>query len=773
MLPAPPSHLAPHAGESSLHSRVPSSPAVSLRELHIAVQQEDDSLLPSAGETFAAAAAHSRSARPSLSSSYTSYESITDGPSPLPHLLPVSVPSPLPSSPPSPSGTASSTAAFFASLEQQKREIAHERGGRSQRHRHSLLASLPPPPPPPQPLPSLPADSPVSDAVLPTAPQPPLAPRRRELSHHQTVLPSRYCSSLLAARAADVACPVLFCVLNRRIAAEGDNFLLYSFPSSSALPLHLLALIHTFAIVNDAADAVTAQSVRRLLLAGDSSRQQRDVVVSVQEDDDRLYVLALTGVGQSERRQWEVRVEPLLFTLRQVMCALYGQPHSHWFDPQLSSRQSHKEAGRVDPNGPVTVPSVPASSGSFVSSLLILASSYYSLSLLDPLLRLFCRRLYSHPSPELSLTPLCGMVAARTMQAEEEAVWRAALTRVQADHNGVDSPVSQSTSTAFAIDCIVLYHHRALLTPTTRSFSHTLFPQLLATVTAILALNGWLSSASVPSSTALHSRVFRIQLPCSLKQVDSSDGGEQAILSVLAQGEWWATALLLSRPSRSFSPAAVVPLSAMSDPYHIEPLRALKAALVSVATRPTISSAHRPPALCYSFSVSPSPVVILHPDRPSLCPALHTAGSRLHTSLLSSCGPFLADVSPAADSTASDSAVHQSVHASLSASLLHELAVTAQDELGRRYWLRGRWRQSAVGAVLLCEQNEAAAGAEQRTKEDEAAGEKRCDDGMAAAQHEWTDGGGGEESSPSARAERLFARGWQLLATISAAGTTK
>jgi len=340
------------------------------------VQQEDNSLLPSSSEPShdAAAVPHSRPPYPSLSS-YSSFET-SDGPSQsglLLQLHPVSVPSPLPSYPPSPTGTGSSTPTFFASLEQQKREIDQEQqaGGRQQRHRHSVLASLPPPPSPP-PLPHLDDDV---GAALPSLPSPHSVHRRRELSHHQTVLSSHYCSSLLAARAADSSYPLLFCVLSRRIASEGDNFLLYSYPSSSSLPLHLLALIHTFAIVNDAADAVTAQSVRRLLLAGDASRQQRDVVVSVQEEDDRLYVLALTGVGQAERRQWDVRVDSLLLTLRAVMCTLYGQPHSHWFDPQMAS----DETGGVDPNRPVTVPSVPASGGSFISSLLILASSYYSL----------------------------------------------------------------------------------------------------------------------------------------------------------------------------------------------------------------------------------------------------------------------------------------------------------------------------------------------------------------------------------------------------------
>ena len=474
-------------------------------------------------EAPAAALVQPRPSRPSLSS-YNSIEPI-DGSSPL-GLLPVSVPSPLPSSPPSPTGTGSSTPTFFASLEQQKREIEQEQAGRQHRHRHSVLASLPPPP--------LPPAKPLDDHTDPSQPPlPPPPPRRRELSHHQTVLSSHYCSSLLAKRAADLPYPILFCILSRRIAQEGDNFLLYSYPSSSSLPLQLLALIHTFAIVNDAADAVTAQSVRRVLLTGDGSRRHRDVLVSVQEEDDRLYVLALTGVGHAERRQWEARIESLLLTLRQVLCTLYGQPHSQWFDPPLSPHQAH-ERGAIDPSAPVTVPSVPASGGSFISALLVLASSYYSLHLLDPLLRLFCHRIYSFPSPDLFFTPLCGMVAARTMEAEEQSALRATLARLRGGDGEADFHISQPTSTAFAVDSILLYHHYTLLMP---DAAVHLPPQLVVTVTAILTLNGVLDgsasvgpalspvslSSSPSSSSARRSRVFRVQLPCSSDQVEASD----------------------------------------------------------------------------------------------------------------------------------------------------------------------------------------------------------------------------------------------------------
>ena len=750
------SHPSNGPADSVFHSRAPSSPAVSLHHLHIAVQQEDESLLPSNSEPHELAAAQSRPLHPSLSS-YSSFES--DGAtlygSQL-QLHPVSVPSPLPSYPPSPSGTGSSTPTSFASLEQQKREIAHEQqAGRLPRHRHSILASLPPqqPDPPHEQV----------NTPLPAQPLVDIAHRRRELDHHQTVLSSHYCSSLLAARAADRAYPLLFCVLSRRIVSEGDNFLLYSYPSSCSVPLHLLALIHTFAIVNDAAEAVTAQSVRRVLLRGDASRQRREVLVSVQEEDDRLYVLALTGVGQSERRQWEVRIDSMLLTLRRVMCALYGQPHEHWFDPLLPSHQTHEEGG-FDPSCPVAVPSVPASGGSFISSLLVLASSYYSLHLLDPLLRLFCQRVFSYPSPELAFTPICGLVAARSMEAREEEAWRAALTRLQADQTSADSLSPQHTSAAFAVDSILLFHHRTWLAPDLAQLSRSLSLQLLTTVTAILALNGWLdgpclsvshpcSSATspAPSTPALRSRVFRMQLPRSLDPVQSSEDRSQAVLSAVGQSEWLVAALLLS-PSRPSQPAPAV-ASLSTDPYHVEPLRALLAAL-SPQSSPLSHSASRSAASCYSFSVSPSPLIILHPGRQSLCPTLHTACYRLHSLLQPSSRLFQTDscetVGHFNGGETGDNGNTALAALLLSRPLLHELAITARDEAGHCYSIKGRRRQPGIGAVLVCENTAEAAGEEWR----------QCDDDSAC-------GTDGRSDCTSCVGDVMLARGWQLLLTLS------
>ena len=763
------------------HSRAPSSPAVSLHHLHIEIQPEDDPpLLPSTSgsgvsEAHDAAAAHWRPTPPSLSShhSFELHDASSNSALPLhSQLQPVSVPSPLPSSPPSPSGTGSSTPTFFASLELQKQEIAREQAGRPQRHRHSVLASLPPPPPPSLPPADQTTDNHISAGPL-AQPGLPFLPLRRSLCHHQTVLSSHYCSSLLSLRAADARYPLLFCILSRHIAHEGDNFLLYSYPSSSSRPLHLLALIHTFAILNDATDAITAQSVRRAVLSGDASRQSRDVVASVQEEDGRLYVLAMTGVGNSERRQWEVRVESLLSTLRQVMCTLYGQPSSDWFDPLLSSRQTY-DRGAIDPNGPVTVPSVPASGGSFISSLLILASSYYSLALLDPLLRLFCHRMYSYPSPGLSFTPLCGLLAARTMRQEEESVWHATLTLLRTDDSGIDSHSSQSMSAAFAVDSIVLYHHGALVTPDIHSlyFSHSLSPPVLAVVTALLTLNGLLDSRTVsapasslppsPSSpfspsAAFRHRVFRVQLPRSLEQMEQSDGGTgQAVLSVVAQCEWVAAALLLSAPSR-ISPS-VAPQS--DDPYYVEPLRSLVATLLSYSSRAPSQFVDRSPALCYSFSVSPTPFLVVHPDRRSLCPELHSACCRAHSSLLASTRRFSVDASSAPDRPVNNGDAkdigHRALSSSLTQSWLGELAISAHDHAGHRYWVRARWT-SGAGAVLLCERAEA-------DEHDDEVEDKESPYGDTTAHAAQSKPNGVVESS--SQAGWLFARGWELLSAL-------
>ena len=508
---------------------------------------------------------------------------------------------------------------------------------------------------------------------------------------------------------------------------------------------------------------MTAQSVRRLLLTGDVSRQQRDVVVSVHEEDDRLYVLTLTGVGAGREAAVGCASRlSLLSTLRQVMCSLYGQPHSGWFDPLLSSHEAH-EGHAIDPSGPVRVPSVPASGGSFISSLLVLASSYYSLHLLDPLLRLFCHRLYSYPSPEQSFTSLCGLVAARSMEEKEQSVWRAALTRLQADSGDVESHSSQSTSTAFAVDSILLYQHGALVTPNTASVSHTLSPQLLATVTAIITLNGLLDGpatstpafsssppSSSPSASARRCRVFRLQLPRSFEQEKSSDGGEQAVLSVVVRGEWVAAALLLSRSSQT-SPA-IAPLS--SDPYHVEPLRSLLAALSALSTSPSLSAL----SSCYSFSVSPTPIVVLHSGLASLCPQLYTACCRLHSSLLSSSRRL----PPNNDSATA--ANGNSANDRHSDDMMAELAITATVEHGQKHWLRGRWKAGA-GAVLLCETEDAA-----EEEEVEADERKECGDETVCAaesQRESTNDVGSEVVASLSRVERWFARGWQLLSALS------
>ena len=780
----PPTRPSVVPGDVSHHSRAPSSPALSLHQLHIAVQLQDEEAPPPSNEPLSPAAAAaaaltlSRSMHPSLSS-YSSIEA-HDGPSQSGLLLqPVFVPSPLPSSPPSPSGTGSSTPTFFASIEQQKREIEQEQAGRQQRHRHSVLASLPPPPAPPAAPPHHAANGHTHTVQQAHLQPPPL--RRRELSHHQTTLSSQYCSSLLASRAADPPYPLLFCVLTRRIAEEGDNFLLYSYPSSSSVSLQLLSLIHTFAIVNDAADAVTAQSVRRLLLEADTNRQQRDVVVSVHEEDERLYVLALTGVGQRERQQWEVRVESLLLTLCEVLCTLYGAPHAQWFEPPLSTRPAREEAG-IDPSRPVAVPSVPASGGSFISALLILASSYYSLRLLDPLLRLFCHRLYCYPSPELSFTPLCGLIAARTMEAEEEAVWRAARIRLQAgmDETGINAHLPPSPSTAFVVDSLLLYHHCALVRPEqSSSLSHSLTPRLLSAVTAILTLTGWLddkptvsatATSSFPSSSpssALRSRVFRVYPACSLEQNELTEGTGHAVLSVAGQAGWLTVALLLPRPSQ---PALTVAHSSM-DPYYLEPLQSLLTALLRLRSGPPPSVPHSF-ALHYSFSVSSSSTLVLHPNRRSLCPSLHTACCRLHSSLLSSVRRFPAAASTAADAPVSGGDTNDKDDAallpSLSPPMLSELAVTALDHSGVRYWVRGRCRQSGAGAVLLYEPVAAVDKAdEEPTRTDD--GGRRATESRASGT---TSAADERIVAASLRVDGLFARGWELLSELLYAGET-
>ena len=810
--PSPPPAAA--ARGLSFHSRAPSSPAVALHHLHIAIQAEEEdesaglpSTVGSGGGVTAVAGVldgdaservHSQSRPPRSSlSSYASFEPADGASHSAMQLHPVSVPSPLPSSPPSPSGTGSSTPVFFASLEQQKRELMQEQAGRMPRHRHSVLASLPAPPSPPQPPQHTDDRGIGSDTIDLGALTPPpatrLPERRRELCHHQRVLSSHYCSSLLAARAADSPYPLLFCVLSRRIAHEGDNFLLYSYPSSSSLPLHLLALIHTFAIVSDAAAAITAQTVRQVLLAGDGSRARRDVVVSVQEEDERLYVLALTGVGQAERRQWEVRVEPLLSTLRRVLSALFGQPHAEWFDPELSESTT-TAGGEFDPSQPVAVSSVPASGGSFISALLVLASSYYSLSLLDPLLRLFCHRLYSFPSSALSFTPLCGLLPARTMDAAEESAWSAALTRLLPDKSEASLHSQQPVApTAFALKDVVLYHRRVLVQPTTRPLVPSqLSPRLLLDIAAILALNGlfdesappdshtgpsspsYSSSSSSPSSRLLRSRVFRLQLPLSSSEQLSSDSAGQAVLSVAGQADWLAAALLPPSSPQPSPRAAVAPSPLSSDGYYVDALRSLLAAL-SLSGSPTshctatACRAASPCSFCrlytssdseYSFSVSPAPFLVCHPGLRSLCPELHTAVCRLQSLLLAHSRRLSESAERGVTERASEhSSADTAPGSSPSFTPCRELGMSARDSAGTEYCLHARWKSGATCAVLLLRQVEA----------EEVAAEQEASAHASAAVSKSAQGGA--IALPPMQLEQWFDRGWALLTALRAVET--
>ena len=228
------------------------------------------------------------------------------------------------------------------------------------------------------------------------------------------------------------------------------------------------------------------------------------------------------------------------------------------------------------------------------------------------------------------------------------------------------------------------------------------------------------------------------------------------MLSVVGQGDWLAAALLLPSPSQS--PSAAVQLSA--DPYHFEVLRSLLTDM-SAPLRSSSPSPSQPSALLhYSFSVSPSLAVILHPAYPDLCPTLHTACCRLQSSLstIHHSPPATLNSDKAVDGDRRCQANGDTETApSLTSSLIGEIAITAQDAVGKLHWIMGRPSEHGSGAVLLCEA--------------EAEEEKECqdDDGVDAAAGSGevrTNGVGDRPVVSSSRNERLFARGWQLLSVL-------